>query len=102
MQHTPCQRCGATVPVPTALETLVMRCNYCGNEQPVPDMVERHKMIDQRRREQERHALQQEHTKQVQGQVKNVNRVIFAIVGAFIFFILVAVAIAIVKIMLED
>lgn len=37
--------------MPVELEAVVMRCTYCGAEQPVPDLVERQRLLLERQRE---------------------------------------------------
>ncbi len=38
--------------MPVALDQLVMRCAYCGVEQPVPDLVDRQRLLLEQQREQ--------------------------------------------------
>jgi len=45
-----CSECNARVQPPAALEAEVMRCNYCGHEQPVPDLPQRRAAIAARER----------------------------------------------------
>jgi len=54
-----CGECNAKIRPPSELEAVVMRCNYCGHEQPVPDLAQRRAAIAERERlalEKQKHA----------------------------------------------
>ena len=86
-----CQRCGAHVPVSPELHVLMLRCQYCGLDQPVPDAVAR------------QHALQQQmHSAQIMGHVQqsmkagmNMSRYIMIGTMVFVLFIFVIVGLSI-------
>lgn len=44
MQTTRCAECHATIPVPEDFNVRVMKCQYCGNTQAVPNLVEREQL----------------------------------------------------------
>ena len=46
-----CGECHATIPVPTDLSAISMRCAYCGLEQPVPDLEARRRALVEAHRE---------------------------------------------------
>ena len=47
---TRCVECHASIPVPTDLAAVAMRCEYCGREQPVPDLAaRRHALVAEQR-----------------------------------------------------
>jgi hypothetical protein len=77
----PCSRCGGSIAVPTAIEAVVMKCQYCGFEQPVPDLVQRQKALENQRG---KRALQQ----QIQGNVRATNKMVFVFVGLVLLFVL--------------
>src|SRR5438552_19017483 len=45
-----CSECNAKIQAPAELEAVVMRCNYCGHEGPVPDLAQRRAAIAERER----------------------------------------------------
>ena len=59
MSTTRCRECHASIPVPDALDALVMHCQYCGVNQPVPDAESRRRLLLEEQREARLHAARE-------------------------------------------
>ena len=84
MQNTQCQRCGASVPVPADLSVLSMRCTYCGNEQPVPNFVERQRAAQQHQFQAQQQQQIMAHMQSAQQAGRSMQKMIFLFVGVIL------------------
>jgi hypothetical protein len=83
-------RCGAALSIPPELSVMVVRCTYCGTEQPVPDLIERQRAWQQQQFQAQHQQQMMAHMQQAQQSGRSMQKMIFlfvalVLVGSLLF-----------------